>query len=307
LSPRAYRKEVTRGVDELAERMRAVESGQWCVDREPVLKAYVAGVADEDQDRQARAHLAHCRPCSDFVARLSGHLHELGGSVAAIGAIDGLGDNLGLTDRLVALGDRAAALIGRGGSAGEGDTVGQVAASGGFRGAGAAGAGVLAKLATFGAAGKVALACVGGGIAATACVAAGVTPFGLGGDEGKQRSALERTVRERAGRVSTPTVTTETLPSEVDSETVEPPPVPAEQRGDNEVAAEAVPRSEPEPESTVPTVAPTAPPEEQEFGVAAVAAAPETPTRSSSPPTSSGGGGGGDPTPTEAAQQEFGP
>ena len=90
LSPRAYRKEITRGVDELTEKLRAVEAGRWCADREPLLKALVAGVAGEDEERQARAHLAHCRHCSQFVARLSGHLHDLGSSAAAAGTIDGL-------------------------------------------------------------------------------------------------------------------------------------------------------------------------------------------------------------------------
>ncbi len=80
LSPRAYRKEISRGVDELTEKIRAVERGEWCSDREPVLKALVAGIASEDEERQAKAHLAHCRSCSTFVARLSGHLHEFGGA-----------------------------------------------------------------------------------------------------------------------------------------------------------------------------------------------------------------------------------
>src|SRR4029077_9315700 len=46
LSPRAYRKEISRGVDELTEKMRTVERGEWCGEREPVLKAYVAGLAN---------------------------------------------------------------------------------------------------------------------------------------------------------------------------------------------------------------------------------------------------------------------
>ena len=33
LSPRAYRKEITRGVDELATKLRQVQSGEWCSDR----------------------------------------------------------------------------------------------------------------------------------------------------------------------------------------------------------------------------------------------------------------------------------
>src|SRR4029077_8822354 len=78
LSPRAYRKEITRGVDELAAKLRQVQSGEWCSDREPLLKAYAAGVADDEQRLQAEQHLSHCRHCTDFVGRLSGHLHDMG-------------------------------------------------------------------------------------------------------------------------------------------------------------------------------------------------------------------------------------
>ncbi len=302
LSPRAYRKEVTRGVDELVQRMRAVESGRWCSDREPVLKAFVAGVAEEDEARQARAHLAHCRPCSDFVARLGGHLHDLGGSVATLGAIDGLDGHIGVGDRLGELGDRVAALVARGPSGAE-EATGQVATAGGLRGAGAAGAGVLTKLAALGAAGKVAVACVGGGIAATACVAAGVGPFGSGARD-EDRPAHERDVRERPRSLRPPVLTTEALPSQVGNASVTPPPV-SVGGGDGEVATESATRPESEPddaatETTAPTVAPTAPPQEQEFGVATAGAPP--PTESSpAPPT------GGDPSATQAAHQEFGP
>ena len=90
-------------------------AASWCADREPVLKAYAAGLADAEQERQARAHLAHCRQCSEFVARLSGHLHDLGGAVAAAGAIDGIDGHLGIGDRLADLGDRVGGLVARGG------------------------------------------------------------------------------------------------------------------------------------------------------------------------------------------------
>ena len=98
LSPRAYRKEITRGVEELSEKMRALERGEWCADREPVLRAFAAGFADADEQRQARAHLAHCRECAGFVARLNSHLHDLGGAVAVPGAIDGLDGQFSLGD-----------------------------------------------------------------------------------------------------------------------------------------------------------------------------------------------------------------
>jgi RNA polymerase sigma factor (sigma-70 family) len=304
LSPRAYRKEITRGVDELTERMRAVESGSWCADREPILKSFVAGLAGEDEARQARAHLAHCRPCSDFVARLGGHLHDLGGSVAAIGTIDGLDGHLGVGDRIADLGDRAGAFLARGGSGASDEATGQLAAAGGARGAGAAGAGVLTKLATLGAAGKVALACVGGGIAATACVAAGVDPFGQGSADDR-RPAHERQDGSRARNASAPQLTTEPVPSQVVSESVRPPTAPAVGAGDTgEVSTDAAPAPEPEPETTTPTVATTAPPQEQEFGVAAAATAP--PTRSA-PAGGGDAGTAGAPTETQSVHQEFGP
>ena len=112
--------------------------------------------------------------CSEFVGRLGGHLHDLGGAVAAPEAIDGIDGHLALGDRLVDLGDRAIGPRRRGGSAAAEAAAGQLATAGGARGAGAAGAGILAKLAGIGTAGKIALACAGGGMAATACVAAGV-------------------------------------------------------------------------------------------------------------------------------------
>ena len=146
LSPRAYRKEITRGVAELTEQMRALERGEWCADREPLLRALVSGLATADQERQARAHLAHCRECSDFVARLGGHLHDLGGTAAAAGAIDGIDGQIHYGDRLLELGDRvrdaAGSLISRGAPAGAEEGLAQGAAAGGARGAGAAGAGV---------------------------------------------------------------------------------------------------------------------------------------------------------------------
>jgi RNA polymerase sigma factor (sigma-70 family) len=189
LSPRAYRKEITRGIDELTENLKRFEAGDWCADREPVLKAYAAGLADPDQQIQAQQHLSHCRSCSEFVGRLSGHLHDLGGALAVPGAVDAVGgDRIELMDRLGDAADRirepVASLLGRGGSQ-VAEPVGQVSSGGGLKGAGAAGAGVAAKLAGLGTAGKIAVACIGGGAAATACVAA-IAPFGPPGEPAKR-------------------------------------------------------------------------------------------------------------------------
>jgi RNA polymerase sigma factor (sigma-70 family) len=308
LSPRAYRKEISRGVDELTQKMRAVESGEWCADREPLLKAYVAGLASVDEERQAKAHLAHCRSCSGFVARLSGHLHELGGAVGAATALDALHGHVGLVERGVAVVDRAresiGGLVGRRDPTELGDIAGGVASSGAARGGGAAGAGLLAQLAGAGAAGKAALLCLGGGLAATACVAAGVSPLGLDRVLTSHPAPKVAEHEPHTARKHAPTLTVETLPSQVDGEDTAPPPQPSHTAAQVDVTAadDQPPAQSDEVESPV---AESAPAVQQEFGVAAAAAPAQTP---SSAATGGGGSGsasgGGD---ASAVQQEFGP
>jgi hypothetical protein len=304
LSPRAYRKEISRGVDELTEKMRAVERGEWCEDREPILKAYVAGLASADEERQAKAHLAHCHACTGFVARLSGHLHDLATPLAATATLEGLHAHTGLGERAIAAVDRAretvVGLIGRRDPAELGDVASGVATSGAARGGGAAGAGLLAQLAGAGAAGKAALVCLGGGLAATACVAAGVTPFGVDRLLTSRPKAEVSEDRPHEPKPKAGSITVETLPSQVGSE-VPPSPSPTpDQQPEVEASAAAEP-DEPATQDAPSPVAESAPPVEQEFGVAA-AAAPVQSTSSSSG-ASGGGSGGGDST----VQQEFGP
>ena len=108
LSPRAYRKEITRGVEEMIARFRQLERGEWCETREPLIRDYVAGTADVDRRRQAVEHISHCRRCGELVNRLNEGLHELGGGgvawIAVAGTIGSREHVLG--DRLVALFDR---------------------------------------------------------------------------------------------------------------------------------------------------------------------------------------------------------
>lgn len=259
LSPRAYRKEITRGVDQLTERMRAMDAGEWCSEREPILKSYAAGLAEDDEARQAKAHLAHCRQCAEFVARLRGHLHDLGSSMVLAGAVDGIDGKLSIVDRMADLGDRAretaSGLVGRGGV----DELGpSIVTAGGAKGAGAAGAGVLAKLAGLGTAGKLAVACLGGGAAATACVVAGVGPLGSTTKPQRSFERQAQTERDRSPTVQTEaTGVPQTLPPQVGSEQA-PAPNPA-------------PETVQQPERTEtsvpvePVVAESAPPVQQEF------------------------------------------
>ena len=295
LSPRAYRKEITRGVDELAQKLRLLEHGQWCADREPVLKAYAAGLADAEQERQARRHLSHCRRCREFVGKLSGHLHDIGSSLALVGGVDVFGDGqLSLSDRLSDVVHRVRETAGNALATHPGDgaedVVTRVASlPGGPRGAGAAGAGVLAKLAGLGSAGKLAAACLGGGAAATACVVTGLVPADLRGREARapDRPAVERVASESA---PAPPVTP---PSQSANDATEAP-VPVSNEEPAEVGTSQEPPA-PEPEPALP-IAPSAPPGEHEFGVASAGPAP---AGASGSPSS---GGGGSP-----AQREFGP
>lgn len=294
LSPRAYRKEITRGVDELTEKMRTFERGDWCADREPILKVYAAGLADADQSRQAKAHISHCHECRSFVARLSGHLCDLGTVVVPL-ALHGTGASMGIGERMAELGSHAREAVTRASThpAVE-DASARVASTAGGKGAGVAGAGLVANLAGAGAAGKLALACVGGGLAATACIAAGVGPLSSSGfSDSKQteRPAVKQAKRSSGDVVATPApiqpvavTDSALLPSgEVDT-------VPSRR---NAEAAESAASDEPVEAATPPT--------DQEFGVEAAAVSASTPPLSSGSTATSSAAG----SPSEA-QQEFG-
>ena len=303
LSPRAYRKEVTRGVEQLIERLRQVESGEWCESREPLLRDYVAGTADEGVQRQAREHLEHCRACSSFVARLSGHLHDLGSAIALSAVAGSIGTSKApLIERLGGLlnsaRDGAATVVEKGEQ-----TVGAVAASGGVRGSGVAGAGVAAKLAGLGAAGKAAIACFGASAVASACVAVGVVPgISFDGSDPEPRPARAGTATdfeyEPIAGAPTPSAGQNVL-------RVEPEPVvepanasPTPGDGGHRVKDDATHDVEVAPE--VPTVV------EEEFDpvassapVASAAASPAPPVQSTPGPSAGSA--------SEAAGNEFGP
>ncbi len=293
LSPRAYRKEITRGVDEVATKLRLVEEGRWCGDREQVLNAYAAGIADEEQRRQAEQHLAHCRHCADYVGKVSAHLHELGASIAWTGAADAIDGHASLVDHVGAGAERArevvTGLTHRGGDVGDPATS-QLVSTGSARGGSAAAAGVLAKAAGLGAAGKITAACVGTGIAATACVAAGVVPSVGPDSERKDRPALER---DSGARLTGAAIEiADRLPSAVA-------PSPSQAAPGGNARNESVDLRTNGAATSAPalTPAPSAPPAEQEFG--AVGAASDTGS------FSGGGGSGGGAG--SAVQHEFGP
>jgi len=318
LSPRAYRKEITRGIDELTAKMRLVEKGDWCADREPVLKAYASGLANADQQRQARHHLAHCRPCIDFVSRLTGHLHEIGTSMVVSGAAEGIHEgHFTLFDRFGDMLSRLRESVGghipdtHQASA---DAVG--AAVTGARGAGAVGTGALAKLAALGSTGKLVAVCLGGGVAATMCLAAGIAPLEVPSPHGAPQVVEDVNRAARSARTS---LTASSLYTEVDH--VHSPPVPVTTPSSQTTPPDPAPENTP-PSGTTTTpsavgattsttayVPPPPEPAEQQFGPAEASSTNTTdasPSRSTS--GSSGGtsirSGGGQPS---AVASEFGP
>jgi RNA polymerase sigma factor (sigma-70 family) len=282
LSPRAYRKEITRGVNEVSAKLRLVEQGRWCGDREPVLKAYAAGTATTKQKREAEQHLAHCRHCTEYVATLSGQLRDLGSAIAWTGALEAFGRGDGsIVDRATDLFDRAReaafGLVHRGDAL---DAAGnQLAVTGGTRGAG--GAAVL----------KLVAVCAGtagagaAGVTAGLIPAADVTAHGL-----DRRPTAERTAAELP-EVPTylPTGGTPSRPETPPGDATEP----HTGGGGGEQPAPVEP-GPPAPASTESSPAPT----QQEFAPAAGAPVPG--------PTSSGGSAGGSGG-ASAAAQEFGP
>jgi RNA polymerase sigma factor (sigma-70 family) len=313
LSPRAYRKEVTRGVDELTEKIRSFERGDWCTEREPVLKAYAAGLADPNQERQAQAHLAHCRTCSDFVAKLGGHLHDLGSATVLPGAVDGIDGHLSLVDRVALIGERtrdaAVGVFERADSSVTQEAASNALAAGGARGAGAAGVGALAKLAGIGTAGKLAVVCLGGTAAVTACVAAGVSPIPMSTHDSDPGSSHNRgAMRDRPGpgAAVAPPVPAQ-LPSQVGHQDSSPS-APAQPVSNQMPGASADDADTQLSDTAAPApaepVAPTTPPAEQEFDVPAAAAPAPTTTASDGSSGSSGSSGDGS---GSAIRQEFTP
>ena len=310
LSPRAYRKEITRGIDELTEKLRLVERGDWCADREPLLKAFLAGTASEEEGRQVRHHLARCRECSHLVGKLTGHLHSLGGAAATPAAIDAVGHS-GVHDRLAALAERARAALP--GPLGGGDSADAASvAVGTARGGGAAGLGIVAKLAGAGLPVKIVTACIAGGAAATTCIATGVLPtIGLpsGGHADKPRPLAARPAKPEAGikvsrsvvgRLDAAVIPATGSVSSTDSATDSA--APNDSRTPPKSAAPVTATTSTAPTATPTTpLAPSTPPAEQQFGVASAAPG------SGAAPAASGGSGGGGTTGDSPAAQEFGP
>lgn len=255
-----------------------------------LLGAYVSGIASRAERLRAE-RLIRSDPHSAAVVRELRGAHESTAAALAPVAIE-VDVAASALERLGALPGRIrdglAGLVGRS-PEGSDAALGSAIASGGGRGAGVAASGALASL---GGAGKVAIACLGAGAAAGACVVTGVVP-GIGGGAERPAREIDRPEREVV------------LPVAVEDPVRPLPHSPAPAGGE-----QATPASEPEEKVQKDAEAPvesspveaSAPPVQQEFGVAA-AAAPATTSTSGSTASSGGDVGGGG----SAVQQEFGP
>jgi hypothetical protein len=284
LSPRAYRKEITRGVEELIEGLGRVESGEWCEERRTLVRDLVAGTADDAGRRQALEHLRHCRACADFAAGLRHDLYEAGsalGLASVAGSIGGATLLQRLTDLIAGAVERA-------------DSAVTALTAGGVKGSGA---GILANVAGVGGAAKATVACIGAGAAATACVAAGVVPgVSLGGDSHDAGSPPAKRVSAHRHHVAEPRsaiASVRRVSRAVEPE--EPAVTPHDESGPAPVES---PPSDPAPDPA----GPVTPPPVQEFDPVA-ATAPSPAPASGAPPAPSGGS----PDAGSVAQEEFGP
>lgn len=240
-----------------------------------LLRSYVTGIGTWGERRRAKRLLAS-DPAAAVMARELRDLHHGAAAALPVPAIEQVGDlsaveRIGqvaasVRDRLAGLGDQSPEQI-----------AAELSASGTGRAAGVGTGGLLAHLGLAGGAGKVAVACLGAGAVTAVCVVSGVVP-GIDlrtGDVTPAKAKAERTPRTqppnpalvREGETSPARSVTETQPK-------------AEKSADTEAVS--------------PAVAPSAPPVEQEFGVASATA----------PDSAEAPGGAAS---ASDVQQEFGP
>lgn len=231
-----------------------------------LMNAFLAGATDSSENERLKRLLTK-EPRYAVVFRELRSVHDkVGATLPPLTLEPHLRDRIGewLSAPLDGLRQLGARLLGGHPEATEGASS-AAAASPAARGAGAASAGALAKLGLAGGAGNAALACLGGGIALTACVATGLlpTPGILNGARVDRPPAAERGHTERASMPR---------PRIVPSGAVQA--VAASPRTLKTPADDAQPSGSgsPAPSSSEPAtdpVAPSTPVEQQEFGVAA--------------------------------------
>ena len=219
LTPRSYRKEITRGIKDLASGLALIQSGERCSSLSGEIQAFAKGQASGASQELARAHLSHCSECSRAVRALATSLHDMSlmpvTAVVAGAGVSAGSDGAGALAGIDRIGDKLkdaySSLAGR---VGESETVVTAVAGGGTRGGGSAViAGIGAKLGALSAAGKVAVGCIGAGASLATCVATGVVPAAalkdaLPGDKPQQAApSAAGAGKEAEATLGTPAVT----------------------------------------------------------------------------------------------------
>jgi RNA polymerase sigma factor (sigma-70 family) len=181
LSLRTYRKVIQRANTRVLDAFERIESGERCEEMEAgLLHRYVADETSGSEQMAIKAHLAHCRACQQAQARMRGYLFDVASGLAVASSLAG-------SSRTGALGNVSARFIEL---ASEGtQALGQASRAARERlrdalfrvvgGLGGAGGDATVGQALAASSVKVASACAAG-LAAGACLAAGVVP-GVGG------------------------------------------------------------------------------------------------------------------------------
>jgi RNA polymerase sigma factor (sigma-70 family) len=301
LSLRTYRKIIQRANTRVLDAFERIEGGARCEEMEgSLLRRYVSDESPEAERLQVVAHLAHCRACRKAQARMRGYLFDLAGVLVAASSLPssrrfgGLGD---LPARLADVGSSGAQrLLEASRAARERIREVVVRIVGGVPGAGGDATVGQAVAAT---SVKVASACAAG-VAAGACVAAGVVPgvggLGLLSQDGGRPDVSSGRPAQTAPALQRPSLI-DTLPSV--------PPAPKKEqhqkRSENGGSKAAAPVSRAKPSTSEPSERlPSSPSEAVESGsvtgseFGAESGQPVSPPSASpSPPPSSPSTGGG--------------
>jgi uncharacterized membrane protein YgcG len=300
LSMRTYRKIIQRANNRVFSAFERIEGGERCEEMESsLLRRYVADECPESEQLEVEVHLAHCRACQMAHGRLRGYLLDVasGLAVVATAASSHRLGVLGLPARLLdALSNGASGAIEATRTARERVRDLIFRAASGIPGAGGDATVGQAVSAT---SVKVASACAAG-VAAGACVAAGVVP-GIGGiglleGHGHHRAPAPKTVSHVHHETAPPTLI-DSLP---EAEAPSAPPEKHEEKrprkgggaGEDHTGSSAsAPSAAPsESASSSPSSAKESPKVTGgEFG--AESGQPVTPPSTSSPPASSGSSG----------------
>jgi RNA polymerase sigma factor (sigma-70 family) len=205
LSVRSYRRTIRRANTLVLEAFARIEIGERCTEMEgALLRRYLAGESPPGERHAVEAHLAHCRACQQAGARMRGYLIDVASGALLASSLAGAGSPAlagSVPARLLELASQGTRLLGGASRAarerlreGFAKTLGALPGSGTDAGAAQALGATSVRIASV---------CTAG-IAAGACVAAGVVPgIGAIGSSG-HRHARPSPPARRARAVSAP-------------------------------------------------------------------------------------------------------